>query len=118
MSSPKECLKVAFTVVALTMAYALVCALFNKKYQVIMPLVLFISLIWIFFSVKPESFSDLVRKIGFSRFFASLFLVVFISCTSRTESFEVMVVNAPAFILFLIAAFCTTARNTRCPNIF
>lgn len=116
MSIYRKKLRVALIIIAVTVAYAIVCVIFETKYKIIMPLMLLLSQFWIISIIKPESLSDLVRKIGMPRIVASFLLVFFISCASRAESFEVMVLNAPAFVVFLIAAFCATSKNIQPPS--
>lgn len=108
--------KLRVVIIIITVTYAIVCVIFKTKYKIIMPLMLFLSQLWIVSSIKPESLGDLVRKIGMPRAIASFLLVFFISCASRAESFEVMVLNAPAFVVFLIAAFCAASKNIQPPG--
>lgn len=116
MSACNQHLKIALAIMVVTATYAIICTIFNAKYKIIMPLMVFLSQLWIVASVRPESLSDLTRKIGISRVTVSVLLVLLISCASRAESFEVMAINAPAFIVFLISALCATSKNIQPPS--
>lgn len=111
MSSTKISTAVIVAAVIIATLYLAICIAFNERYALLMSGVLVFSQIWMIISLRPNSVADMLKKTGVGRIIFACAMTIIISTLAKSEEVITLAVNAPAYFMFLLAAFVSTSRS-------